>query len=629
VSIALLRSNMTTDVFITGLGKFFPGVPISNDEMEDYLGRIHGRAARAKRRVLAQNGIQTRHYALDKQQHVTYRNSDMAARAVRDLLSRAPLDGAVDFLGAATTQGDLCVPGFASMVHGELGLPSCEIASLGGVCASGVMALKSAFLQVRAGEKRNAVACASELPSRLFRASRYEPYLAPEQTLPFDAEFLRWMLSDGAGAALLQPAPAARGVSLRIDWIDIRSYAHEHATCMYAGAVKRADGTMGPGWLDYPSFDVAGDEGALFLRQDVRQLDGLVRLGVDGFLRLIDERRVVASEIDHVVCHYSSEFFRSAIFALLGKAGAMVPAERWFSNLTTRGNVGSASVYVLLEELVSSGRVQPGQQLFVMVPESGRFVVSYMKLTAVGDARPRPKLPPVEPAGPPPLVPRTSTPQTERLVRQLARVWIDFEARLHQVPVVAKLESGLFSVEDYKLLLLNLRQQVVEGARWIARAASQMDAERFPLRSLFITHAREEHRDFELLERNYVSVGGTLDEIRRAPKNIGSEALSAWMFHRASQENPLDLLGAMFIIEGLGSRLAARWGALVRDQLGLADEQVSFLLYHGGNDEQHLDKLERALGDSGLDDALVDRMVKTAKVTARLYLLQLEELGHV
>ena len=137
------------------------------------------------------------------------------------------------------------MPGFASMVHGELGFPACEIASLGGVCASGVMALKNAYLQVRAGDKRNAVACGSELPSRLFKASRYEAYVPADATLPFDAEFLRWMLSDGAGAALLQPAPAARGLSLRVDWIDIRSYAHEHATCMYAGggqAARRLDG---------------------------------------------------------------------------------------------------------------------------------------------------------------------------------------------------------------------------------------------------------------------------------------------------------------------------------------------------------------------------------------------------
>jgi 3-oxoacyl-[acyl-carrier-protein] synthase-3 len=625
---------MATDVFITGLGKFFPGPPIPNDELEAHLGLIHGRPARAKARVLAQNGIATRHYALDRQQRTLFRNSEMAANAVRDLLARVALEGDVDFLAAATTQGDLCVPGFASMVHGELGFPALEIASLGGVCASGVVALKNAYLQVRAGEKRNAVACASELPSRLFKASRYEAYVPPDEVLPFDAEFLRWMLSDGAGAALLQPAPAARGVSLRVDWIDIRSYAHEHATCMYAGAVKRPDGTMGPGWLDFPTFEAAGQEGALFLRQDVRQLEALIRLGIDGFFRLVDEGRLVAPEIDHVVCHYSSQFFRTRIFELLAKAGAPLPEEKWFSNLTTRGNVGSASVFVLLEELVNSGGVRPGQQVFVMIPESGRFVVSYMKLTAVGGDGPRPAASGLSataaaPAGPPSLNLKTGNPTVERLVRQLARVWIDFETRLHNVPIVAKLETGRFTVDDYKLLLLNLRQQVVEGARWIARAASQMDAERFPLRSLFITHAREEHRDFELLERNYESVGGAVADIRGAPKNVGSEALSAWMFHRASQENPFDLLGAMFIIEGLGAQLAARWGALIKEQLELADEQVSFLLYHGGNDDRHLDRLEQALEAGDIDDRMVDRIVKTAKVTARLYCLQLEELGHV
>ena len=145
---------------------------------------------------------------------------------------------------------------------------------------------------------------------------------------------------------------------------------------------------MGPGWLDYPTFDAAGHEGALFLRQDVRQLDALIRLGVDGFFRLVDEGRLVASELDHVVCHYSSQFFRTRIFELLAKAGASLPEDKWFSNLTTRGNVGSASVFVLLEELVRSGRVRPGQQIFFMIPESGRFVVSYVKLTAVGDDAP-------------------------------------------------------------------------------------------------------------------------------------------------------------------------------------------------------------------------------------------------
>ncbi len=148
------------------------------------------------------------------------------------------------------------------------------------------------------------------------------------------------------------------------------------------------------------------------------------------------------------------------------------------------------------------------------------------------------------------------------------------------------MHRGAFTLEDYKALLRNLRPQVVEGARWIARAASNMTD--FKLRSTFIGHAQDEHRDYQMLERNYVSVGGALEEIVEAEKNIGSEALSAFIFHQASRENPVDLIGSMFIIEGLGNQLAAQWASLIQKTLGLRDDQVSFLAYHGANDQSHI-----------------------------------------
>ena len=184
-----------------------------------------------------------------------------------------------------------------------------EIASLQGVCASGMMALKSAFLQVKSGEKKLAAACASEFPSRFFKASRYESHVPPGTSLPFDVEFLRWMLSDGAGAALLSPEPAPRGLSLRLDWLELTSFAHMFPVCMYAGAKKREHGELGPSWLDYPSFEAAAAEGTMYLRQDVRLLDRVVKLGVDGVLSLAQRGRFDRTAIDHVICHYSSHVF--------------------------------------------------------------------------------------------------------------------------------------------------------------------------------------------------------------------------------------------------------------------------------------------------------------------------------
>src|SRR5881394_3108983 len=115
---------MKQPVYINAFGKFLPGPPVTNDEMEDFLGRIHGKSSRARLRILKQNGILTRHYAIDKQQRSLYSNSEMAARAVRQLFANAAQDPAsMDFLAAATSQGDYPLPGFASMVHGELATP--------------------------------------------------------------------------------------------------------------------------------------------------------------------------------------------------------------------------------------------------------------------------------------------------------------------------------------------------------------------------------------------------------------------------------------------------------------------------------------------------------------------------
>jgi 3-oxoacyl-[acyl-carrier-protein] synthase III len=176
----------------------------------------------------------------------------------------------------------------------------------------------------------------------------------------------------------------------------------------------------------------------------------------------------------------------------------------------------------------------------------------------------------------------------EAVMRGLMIAWTDFETSVETVPLIDKLRRGKFRPEDYKSLLINHRQQVVEGARWIARAASSIDGSYLEQRSVFLKHAVAEHQDFRMLENHYISMGGTLEEIRAAKKNIGTEALHAFMYHSASQPNPFDLLGAMFIIEGLGQKKAGAWGRKIKDQLNLDDKQVSFFLYHAENDDGHM-----------------------------------------
>jgi 3-oxoacyl-[acyl-carrier-protein] synthase III len=624
------------NAYITSTGKFLPGEPVDNESMEAYLGKIGGKPSRVRARILKQNGIQTRHYAIDREQKTLFSNAEMAARAAQEAMKRGGLDLAeIDFLAVATSQADFPLPGFASMVHAELGAPPCEIATLHGVCASGVMALKAAMLQVLSGGKSTAVACASEFASRMFKSSRYDAQQKVRTgALSFDSEFLRWMLSDGAGAAVIRNSRAPQGLSFEIEWIELKSYANRFQPCMYVGPEKNCkkgnNGGMAS-WLDYPSFQAAADDGAINLRQDVRMLGDVVRCAVQGLLEVAEKTRLNPASVDWLVAHYSSHVFRDESHDLAAQAGFNIPCERWFTNLYQRGNVGSASVLVLLDDLLHSGKLEPGQSVLCLVPESGRFLFGYMLLKVVEASEgPRPAPQPIAslPRTEPPELEAGSDPLAQSLVRQLALVWFDFEDRLRRAPIVAKLYEGRFTTDDYKALLFNLRQQVVDGSRWIARAASSITAEFFHIRSAFIGHTSDEHRDFEMLERNYAAIGGNLDEIRRGRKNIGSEALSAYMLQRASEENPFELIGAMFIVEGLGNRVARQWGERIQQQLAVGDDAVSFFLYHSESDVKHFKRLDLAIGAGILTDRLVAQIVKCAKVTARLYVLQLEEIGH-
>ncbi|MBT6724700.1 MAG: 3-oxoacyl-ACP synthase [Planctomycetaceae bacterium] len=620
--------------YINQIGKYLPGNPISNEEMEEYLGMVGGVPSRLRPKVLNQNKIEQRFYALDKQQRTTISNAAMAAHSVRDAISRSEITlDDLELLVTATSQGDLPLPGFASMVHGELKNKPCEIASLHGICASSVLALRHAVSAFKAGEVSTAAVVASELASRLLKAPRFEEQgFGKDRRLPFETEFLRWMLSDGAGALLLSDEPASSGLSLEVESMHIKSYANQFAPCMYVGKKDNVSLEDVYGWLDYPGYMEAASDGAINLHQSVNMLDDVIRVCINGVFELVEDGKLNPEQIDWWVTHYSSHIFREQAYDLLVRGGITIEPEKIFSNLYSRGNMGSASFYLMLEEMLNEGHLEPGQRLFCIVPESGRFLFGYVILKVVGSKDgPEDKLPVSLPATDEIVAPDIKTSGTEieeRLVRQLSGVWSDFENRLNVVPIIQKMNEQRLTVEDYRGLLYNLRQQVIDGSRWISRAASNVTRKHFEIRSAFIGHSSDEHRDFEMLESDYVSVGGELESIQNGSKNIGSEALSEYILGQASRENPFNLIGAMFIIEGLGRRVARRWGERIKEQLELEESQIKFLLYHSESDDVHFERLDKAVQSGILTEELVADIVKTAKVVARLYVLQLEEIGN-
>jgi 3-oxoacyl-[acyl-carrier-protein] synthase-3 len=309
----------------------------------------------------------------------------LAAEAVKLLFNGHFKKEDVQLLVCGTASPDQIIPSHASMVHGLLDIPAIEIASFAGSCCASMQALKFGCLSVLSGNTTNAVCTGSEMLSH-WMLSKYfekengnESRLRDNPLLSFEKEFLRWMLSDGAGAVLLENKPAGE-LPLRLEWVDIRSYANTMETCMYAGADKDADGKL-LGWCRYDAEDWL-NKSVFSLKQDTRMLgEFIVRMGGQFLKEIIASRNLDISMVDYFLPHLSSEFFRDQIHTELKKLDIDIPGEKWFTNLTTVGNVATASFILMLEELMQTRNLKSGQKILIQVPESARFTYAYALLT--------------------------------------------------------------------------------------------------------------------------------------------------------------------------------------------------------------------------------------------------------
>ncbi|MCK5765822.1 MAG: beta-ketoacyl-ACP synthase III [Bacteroidales bacterium] len=383
-----MTHKMPDAVYITRLSKFLPNEPVSNEQMEKYLGMVDGTPSKAKPLILRNNQIKSRYYALDKNGNSTHTNTELTVEAIKGLFDDNFKASNIDMLACGTTSPDQLLPSHTSMVHGALMNKAVEIISPAGSCCSGMHAMRYAYLSVLAGERQNAVCAGSEKLSIWMLAKNFkketdkEARIKKKPIVAFKKDFLRWMLSDGAGAALLSPEPNKEGLSLKIDWIESASFAHKLDACMYAGCEKMEDGSI-KGWREYPSEEIL-EKTLLSLQQDVDLLgDNIVPVGNEFLLDIVKRRGVDIEEIDWFLPHISSEFFRKHIEEELTRSDMPIPQEKWFTNLTRFGNVGAASIFFMLEELFYSDKLKKGDKILCMVPESARFSYVYVMLTAV------------------------------------------------------------------------------------------------------------------------------------------------------------------------------------------------------------------------------------------------------
>jgi 3-oxoacyl-[acyl-carrier-protein] synthase-3 len=596
-------------VYLNSTGAFLPGAAVNNEEMDQFIGSINNQSNRIKRRILAENGIKSRHYAIDREGQTLYSSAEMAKLAIQSALAGTQyLYSDIPFLASGTVGADLAAPGFANLIQGHLRAAPMQVMSFQGICASGVAAMKVAAQSVELGEFPWAMAVATEFPSRLFKASRFQQI---EENLDFDSHFLRWMLSDGSGAVLFENSPKAQGISLKLEWLHLKSFSGDYPTCMQIGTPWNQPEKS---YLDFSSLAEAEKAGSFLLRQDIRLLPNLFDVGVSEFIDLTLQGRVEPKNVDYFLCHYSSERFSGVVETLINKAGLGIDKEKWFSNLTTKGNTGAASIFIMLDEFLKTREFKGGEKILCFIPESGRFTVSFLLFEVINDGKEKQTL----------KKPTQDRKPMEKLLLELGSVWHQYRSKVFRTEFAHRIFNNKITTEDYLKWMENWIPQVREGSVWMRTAISQLDKKFSGIQDLIHEHAGEEQFDFKVLYADYQNAGGTKD-IDQLKRNPAGEILNAYMYERARGVNPLGLLGGIFIIEGTGQKIIPTLLPFLRKSLNLQMNVFKFLEYHGENDVRHLERWAQAVELAlELEPTAAEDILATAKKVAELYHQQWE-----
>ena len=156
-----------------------------------------------------------------------------------------------------------------------------------------------------------ASAVAGEFSSRWFRPSFYEgtALVDAKGRLPTEADFLRFTLSDGAGAVVVEPKPRPdRACCGSSSSISCRWPAASIPACGPGGT--RRSRRAQDAWCHAGPRD-AHAAGAIALLQDFALLKVIIRAWLGVYLEKVDQARIEPDRVDWLLCHYSARSLRA------------------------------------------------------------------------------------------------------------------------------------------------------------------------------------------------------------------------------------------------------------------------------------------------------------------------------
>jgi 3-oxoacyl-[acyl-carrier-protein] synthase-3 len=306
---------------ILGTGHYLPPNIRTNADLEKMVDT-------SDEWIMERTGIRQRHIAPDGV--VT---SDMATAAAKSALEAAELKATdLDLIIVGTVTPDMPMPATAVFVQQKLGAGSCPAFDLSAACAGFIFGLSIADQFIRSGTMKHVLVVGVELLSRIIN---------------WEDRTTCVLFGDGAGAAILGPAGGAsfEGKPRGLLSTRIQSDGHLAQSLMIPGG-----GSAMPMSLDV----LEQKKHKVHMRgQDIFKV--AVKNLYSATKEALDLTGMTAAEVDWICPHQANLRIIDFAASRLG-----VPKEKVLTNIERVGNTSSASIPILLDESLRSGKVRTG-----------------------------------------------------------------------------------------------------------------------------------------------------------------------------------------------------------------------------------------------------------------------------
>lgn len=349
---------------------FLPGEKLTINQVDDVLGRLDNAPKRINKWLERMRGLMDElleveyyHYAIDPETGAfTEDNISMSVKAANMALNNAGIKASdVDFIAYGSAHQDQ-MPTASVRIQAELGIERCAEISIHANCTSAYKAFQVAYDTIRLGRATTALVLSSSMSSSELRASYYNQEIVKKEEL-----FLRYFLSDGAGAIILQAKDTNQESGL---------YIKSTYTESVGGNKPMGMRNLRPAYWMNPQEEY--EKGYHHLAQmfneqlgDHFHEDG-GSVFYHGLKRMLELNAFDLKKLKYFQVNFPSKHISELVIEECERL--QIPKETLYTNMASMGYAGPPMAFICLHKILTEEPLQTGDLVFSFVTEVSKFM---------------------------------------------------------------------------------------------------------------------------------------------------------------------------------------------------------------------------------------------------------------